>query len=506
MSQVRDDVEKVTSRPLAAVPLSSPAPAPQSPTEQPQFPVGEIREPRLSRFAVCGAILAPLGLLATVLVILAILDWQTLPLAQRSPVRILHLSSFFWASFAVATLLAGTTFGAMGIAEIKRSGGKLRGLPLAAFDCLLLPVLALGSAAFGFTNLLQIAFWTKIRTGYEYNADHLINVIAPNPDNRPDEMFLILDAVVTVVVCFYAGFIAWKRITRTPDERTKEAKPGGEYAETPLRSFLRLMLWVAVAICVAVFVWPQSFTRGNSQGVMHSYTWIGASQPWLTFGEDDLGQRFCALNFWTNSALAGLGALIAGIALICFRPSKAPANAKEPATENNEPRLSRLALIGAIWAPWTLTAWWAWQHCVRQYFDRPEVFASYSAGYVTLGFTAAILGGTAPFGATILGGSAMAKIKRSGGKHYGLPLAAFALLFQPLVALALFTAYVLKPHALVLWFDGWRGMSPNEIAGMQARLGDALSFSRFDIVIIIAVCAIAGWLAWRKIARAKTKS
>lgn len=136
---------------------------------------------------------------------------------------------------------------------------------------------------------------------------------------------------------------------------------------------------------------------------------------------------------------------------------------------------------------------------MRQYFDRPEQFASYSVGYLALGITAFILAVTAPFGATILGGAALAKIKRSDGKLYGLPLAAAAILFVPFVALALLTAYVLKPHAFTVWFDGYRGMSPNEIADMRAKLGDALHYSPFDFVIVLAVCILAGWLAWRKI-------
>jgi hypothetical protein len=170
---------------------------------------------------------------------------------------------------------------------------------------------------------------------------------------------------------------------------------------------------------------------------------------------------------------------------------------------SDEPRLSKCALIGAIWAPCVLNGWWAWQLCLRQYFDDPARFASYSGGYLALGITAAILAMTAPFGATILGGVAMAKIKRSGGKLYGLPLAAAALLFQPLVALGLFAAYVLKPHALSFLFRGASHYSPNEVADMRARLGDALGFSSFDFGVVLAVCGLAGWLAWRKIAATK---
>jgi hypothetical protein len=177
-----------------------------------------------------------------------------------------------------------------------------------------------------------------------------------------------------------------------------------------------------------------------------------------------------------------------------------PTDPPPVAAEHDTPRLSGLALLGALWAPCVLNAWWAWQLCVRQYFDDRAAFASHDGPFLTLGITSALLAVTAPFGATILGGVALAQIKESRGKLYGRPLAAAALLFQPMVTLALFTAYVLKPHALALWFDGWRGLSPNEIADLRARLGEALSFSPLDFVIVLAVCAFAGWLAWRKIA------
>ena len=48
----------------------------------------------------------------------------------------------------------------------------------------------------------------------------------------------------------------------------------------------------------------------------------------------------------------------------------------------------------------------------------------------------ALLAAAAPFGATILGGVAIAQIKRSRGRIYGLPLAAADLLLYPMLLLA----------------------------------------------------------------------
>ncbi|MBN2437533.1 MAG: biopolymer transporter ExbD, partial [Deltaproteobacteria bacterium] len=97
------------------------------------------------------------------------------------------------------------------------------------------------------------------------------------------------------------------------------------------------------------------------------------------------------------------------------------------------PRISRTAMVGAVWALFVLGL-------------LPMVFVSYQvpAGQEPTGpawwqILLMILlipaGLTAPFGTTLLGWIAVAQIRRSAGKLYGLGLAVFDGLFFPLLAL-----------------------------------------------------------------------
>lgn len=107
------------------------------------------------------------------------------------------------------------------------------------------------------------------------------------------------------------------------------------------------------------------------------------------------------------------------------------------------PRLSRLALIGAIWAPLFFVA--AAGSMVS--FEVPAgEYAGPTWWQLALAFTLLPLGVLAPFGTTILGAVGIAKINRSEGKLYGLRLAqADALLFPLLVmgALAFLAGFVI---------------------------------------------------------------
>ncbi len=165
-----------------------------------------------------------------------------------------------------------------------------------------------------------------------------------------------------------------------------------------------------------------------------------------------------------------------------------PPSAPEPATSPRpaEPRLSRLALLGAIWAPlFFITAllyflrmpvevrgtdspppdpeWWQW----------------------ALRFTLLPLGVLAPFGTTLLGAVAIAQIKRSNGKLYGLRLAAADALLFPLLVVLLLVG--------VIVFFALDGRDANPVGPVTA----VCFFAG------LAVCCAAGWFAWRLIVRGK---
>jgi len=99
-----------------------------------------------------------------------------------------------------------------------------------------------------------------------------------------------------------------------------------------------------------------------------------------------------------------------------------------------EPRLSRLAISGAIWAPLFFVMVLASMIAVTVPEGRPPELAWWQ---LLLSFTLLPMGVAAPFGTTILGAVAIAKIKRSAGRLYGLRLAIADAFLFPLLTLFL---------------------------------------------------------------------
>jgi tRNA A-37 threonylcarbamoyl transferase component Bud32 len=224
---------------------------------------------------------------------------------------------------------------------------------------------------------------------------------------------------------------------------------------------------------------------------------------YLTLGKWEPGQEGRTLRMTQSYAEFGFHATIVltSLALLLFvvRLIEEFSSAKHTDdAADGEPRLSRCALIGVLWAPWTLTGWWAWQHCVRQYFDRPEVFATYSAGYVALGVTVFVLAATAPIASTILGGVAIAQIKRSNGKLYGLPMAACALLAHPLLLVGSLAFWLTNLVAFAIAFNLRTPPALSQEAVPHRGLA-VIDFVVLDSLAALAVMFFAGRAAWRKI-------
>jgi hypothetical protein len=101
-----------------------------------------------------------------------------------------------------------------------------------------------------------------------------------------------------------------------------------------------------------------------------------------------------------------------------------------------EPCFSRTAIVGACWAPFVLFAlislFWSFRAVAVPAGSPPP---GPSLVGMLLGLPFALLGLTAPFGTTFLGWIAVAQIRRSAGKLYGLGLAVFDGLLFPLLAL-----------------------------------------------------------------------
>ncbi len=153
------------------------------------------------------------------------------------------------------------------------------------------------------------------------------------------------------------------------------------------------------------------------------------------------------------------------------------------------PRLSILALIGALWAPLAFAVF------VGLYV---VVIPSSPAGsfrpalwQVVLRFTLLPLGLTAPFGTTLCGAIALARIRHSAGRLYGLGLALADALLFPLLLLDAGLFYVTldlfsRPPFRALG-GGWGGVG---------------------LLVAVALCAIVDILivrwAWRAVKRPTT--
>ncbi len=109
----------------------------------------------------------------------------------------------------------------------------------------------------------------------------------------------------------------------------------------PVGSFLRAILWLAVLIGVVMFCWVEVVDVMTAEvfdpkAYVHTVR-IGVVQPWLILLDDTAGHSFYRLNLATISALGGLGALVAGIALFCFRRRSAPDIRREVRAEAPQP-------------------------------------------------------------------------------------------------------------------------------------------------------------------------
>jgi serine/threonine protein kinase len=174
-------------------------------------------------------------------------------------------------------------------------------------------------------------------------------------------------------------------------------------------------------------------------------------------------------------------------------PSVVGAAALAAPVQAREARLSRLALWGALWTPlFFVTALFYFSFRVE--IQRPDPgLAGHALDYpapsdpewwqLALRFTLLPLGVLAPFGTTLLGTVAIAQIKRSNGKLYGLRLAAADALLFPLIVVFLLVG-VIAFFAL----DGRDAVSVGPVVAVCFFAG-------------LAVSSAAGWFAWWSIVR-----
>ncbi|MBN1555830.1 MAG: protein kinase [Phycisphaerae bacterium] len=149
----------------------------------------------------------------------------------------------------------------------------------------------------------------------------------------------------------------------------------------------------------------------------------------------------------------------------------------------SEPRMSKLAVIGAIWAPFAFIVFFTMFmgfRVVPAGTSREPTLLQWVLRYTVLP-----LGVTAPFGTTILGIIAITKIRHSLGRLYGLGLAVLDALLFPLLVLNVLIGVCFSRLATVIQF------SSNESDNQAIALG-----ATFFVCIVVDIVVFL--LVWRK--------
>jgi len=166
------------------------------------------------------------------------------------------------------------------------------------------------------------------------------------------------------------------------------------------------------------------------------------------------------------------------------RPAAAGPRAPEPI----EPRLSRPALYGALWAPLFFLNGFLYMFAtvhvsVQGAPPPPPPGPQWWQILLMIGMAGAGL--SAPFGTTVLGLVSISQIRNSGGRLYGLPLAVFDVLLFPLLLLdaVLYAAIHAAARAIT-------GAPPTDVVALIALV----ACLAFDVLII--------YLVWRALREA----
>jgi hypothetical protein len=160
-------------------------------------------EPRVSRFAIAGAVWAMFGFLAIIPALLFMMNTAQRTDGETTFVIPTHVMLMGVLSIVGAAAPLGTTIlGALAIGHIKRSGGRIIGLPLAVADVLFFPLLAVFA---GIAVPLALALHSLLPL-------QLVVVAIPS-------------AVLALVVCLVIGNAVWRAVAGQSDApATKKAR------------------------------------------------------------------------------------------------------------------------------------------------------------------------------------------------------------------------------------------------------------------------------------------
>jgi uncharacterized protein (TIGR03067 family) len=307
-SEVKTDVETISRSPLPGK-VGQVIAAHQSPEQLGVAGHENLAHPmsyqRFSGFAIVGAVWALFGLL-TILPTLYFIGLNRVWNGTAKPTDVIYEEPPLVFTLFMGALLAigagapiGTTIlGALSIQHIKRSGGRIVGLPLAVADVIIFPLLILGGVVGTLSHGVQAAIWANEHTGYVYKEGILVEVIAPDPATRPDMIFLILDVLIAQFVWFFAGRAAWRAIaggvagvesasTQSPQPSDVAATgsptlPARDNVQAPADAMM-LVAGAAILTAIGVAIWLSSqWNAGLAANTR--FTLIGMSLTQAVYG------------------------------------------------------------------------------------------------------------------------------------------------------------------------------------------------------------------------------
>jgi hypothetical protein len=150
-------------------------------------------------------------------------------------------------------------------------------------------------------------------------------------------------------------------------------------------------------------------------------------------------------------------------------------------------RLSRVALAGAVWAPFFLLVVVATFVSIPVQVEAGAEPPGPAWWQIALAVASLPLGLTAPLGTTICGAISLAQIRLAGGRLYGLGLAVFDLLLYPLLVLNAAIGFIVF------------GMSQYVASTFGGQHAEMPWFLKLGVTLLIcaAVNALIAWLVWR---------
>lgn len=187
-------------------------------------------------------------------------------------------------------------------------------------------------------------------------------------------------------------------------------------------------------------------------------------------------------------ALVVLSSRSVKAAFAANRPPASQVTSDSPQPTPASARFSRVAIAGAVWAPFFLFVAVSHLVVVTVRVEAGAVPPGPAWWQIALAVTLLPLGLTAPFGTTICGAVSLAQIRHSGGRLYGLGLAVLDLLLYPLLVLDVVIGSVV--FAVMQYLA-----SRSDGAHVQVIL--LLPMLGITFLICAAVDTLIFWLVWR---------